>query len=243
MSVEIKKVLELQSVTTSPEERYAMGLSGVSLSLASGEAVIVTVSKAGLSTPLADLCSGLEDPVTGDVRFLGLPWTKRSAAQMTLARGRIGRVWSDSAWVGNLDMDENILLPQLHHTHDPVAKVLEQARALARSFGLDDLPHTRPAKTPENSRRKAQWVRALMGSPELLLLEYPDDGADEVDRARLALAVEQARTKGAAVLWITASAAPVLADLPGAVRQAELADGLLIWQSQEKKDDVYGSVI
>jgi phospholipid/cholesterol/gamma-HCH transport system ATP-binding protein len=235
MSVEIKQVLELQDVTACAGDRYAMGLSGVSLSLAGGEAAILTVSKAGEGTPLADLCCGLEDPATGDVRFLGLSWTKRSAAQATRARGHIGRVWRDSAWVGNLDMDENILLPQMHHTHRPAAEVLEQARALARSFGLDDLPRERPAKTSEQIRQKAQWVRAMMGTPELLLLEYPDEVADEADRLRLALAVDRMRAGGAAVLWITARAAPVLADLPGAVRQAELTDGTLIWRSQEKR--------
>jgi phospholipid/cholesterol/gamma-HCH transport system ATP-binding protein len=235
MSVERKKVLELQGVTACAGERYAMGLSEVSLCLANGEAVIITVSKAERITPLADLCCGLEDPVAGVVRFFGLPWSERSAAQMTLARGCIGRVWADSAWVGNLDMDENILLPQMHHTHRAAAEVREQARTLSQSFGLDDLPQTRPVWTPEKIRQKAQWVRALMGTPELLLLEYPDDDADEVDRVRLAAAVDQARTRGAAVLWITTRPAPVLADLPGAVRQAELAGGTLVCQTQENR--------
>ncbi len=235
MSVERKKIIELQGVGARAGRRYDVDLSGVSLCLESGEAAILTVPKTGLSTPLADVCCGLEDPEEGVVRFLGLPWTERSNAQMNQARGRIGRVWAGTAWVGNLDIDENIVLPQMHHTHRPLAEVREQAKSLSRSFGLDDLPHTRPAWTPQNIRQKAQWVRAMMGSPDLLLLEFPDNDIEEADRVRLAAAVDQSRARGGAVLWITAGPAPVLAELPGAVRHAEWTGGTMVWRTQEKR--------
>lgn len=230
-----KNVIELKEVTAHNEPRYDAGLTNCSLRLLSGEAVILTVPKTGLLTPLADLCCGLEEPASGIVHFLDIPWPKRSAVQTALARGRIGRVWADSAWIGNLDIDENIVLPQMHHTYRSASDVRKQAVALARSFGLDDLPHTRPATTPENIRQKAQWVRALTGTPELLLLEYPDDDCGEADHVQLAAAVDQARTNGTAVLWITAKPAPVLSHAPGTVRLAELTDSALIWQTQESQ--------
>ncbi|MCP4451563.1 MAG: hypothetical protein GY809_08885, partial [Planctomycetes bacterium] len=143
-------------------------------------------------------------------------------------RGRIGRVRPGSAWVGNLDIDENILLPQLHHTHRSETDLRQEALALCRTFGLDDLPRTRPTWTPRDVCQKAQWVRALLGEPQLLILEHPDETASDRDHTRLVESVDAARTRGAAVLWITSRTAPALNDRPGAVHQVELA-----WQPKE----------
>ncbi|MBN2313622.1 MAG: hypothetical protein JXM79_06805 [Sedimentisphaerales bacterium] len=233
MSMERESVIELTDVTISAGERYEIGLDDATLFLAKGEAAVVVVPRTGLSTPLADLCCGLELPDAGTVRFLGRSWDERSNDQVVRDRGRIGRIWPDPAWVGNLDIDENILLSQQHHTRRSEAELREEALILARSFGLDDLPHTRPAWTPEAIRRKAQWVRALMGTPALLLLDYPDDTVNEIDHTRLVETVEGARTRGTSVIWITARRDLDLTDQSGAVHQAELTGSNLTWRPEE----------
>ncbi len=226
-------VVTLECVTLGAGERYATGLTGVDLYLAGGQAAIVRVPRAGLTTPLADLCCGLEAPETGVVHFLGQPWDAKGHAQAARDRGRIGHVWPHSAWLGNLDIDENILLAQRHHTGRSDTELREEAQTLAQAFGLDDLPGTRPPWTPEVARRKSQWVRALMGTPHLLLLEYPDDDANDVDRIRFVEAVEQARMRGAAVIWITARSDFALPDQSGTVYQAKLIGSTLTWRAQE----------
>jgi len=223
------RVVELTGVTAPAGERYAIGLADATLLLAKGEAAVVVVPRTGLSTPLADLCCGLEGPEAGTLRFLGRSWDERSNDQVVRDRGRIGRIWPDPAWVGNLDVDENILLSQQHHTRRAKTELREEALTLARAFGLDDLPHTRPAWTPEAIRRKAQWVRALMGMPALLLLEYPDDAVNEIDHTRLVETVERARKRGTAVIWMTARRDLDLADRTGAVHQTELTGPNLTW--------------
>jgi phospholipid/cholesterol/gamma-HCH transport system ATP-binding protein len=233
MSMERESVIELTDVTVSVGERYEIGLDEVTLLLSKGEAAIVVVPRTGLSTPLADLCCGLEGPETGTVRFLGQSWDERNNDQVVRDRGHIGRIWPEPAWVGNLDIDENILLSQQHHTRRSETELREEALTLARTFGLDDLPHTRPAWTPEAIRRKAQWVRALMGTPALLLLDYPDDAVSEIDHTHLVEAVERARTRGTAVIWITARRDLDLTDQSGAVHQTELTGPHLTWRPEE----------
>jgi len=240
MDFEIKpkewdEIVKLECVSLDAGERYATGLTEVDLCLAGGDAAIVTVSRAGLTTPLADLCCGLEAPETGMVHFLDQPWDAKSHRQAARDRGCIGRVWPNAAWVGNLDIDENILLPQCHHTGRSDSELQEESQMLARSFGLEDLPHTRPAWTPEDIRRKSQWVRAFMGTPHLLLLEYPDDDANDADRTCLVEAVEQARMRGTAVIWITARRDIALGDQFGTVYRAELTGSSLIWNTQKNR--------
>lgn len=233
MDTERELVLELEDVTASADDRYDHGLTKVSLALARGDAAVVTTAHHGLSTPLADLCSGLTVPESGAVRFLGRPWSARRHGEDARDRGRIGRVWADAGWIGNLDLDENILLPQRHHTARSSAELREEAETLARALGLDGLPQARPAWASADTLRKAQWVRALMGSPALLLLEYPDEQADPPDRARLAAALERARQQGTAVLWIAARGLPDLTAKAGRLRYAMLRDSDLVWQPTE----------
>jgi len=233
MSMERESVVELKGVTASTDERYEIGLAEVTLLLAKGDAAVVVVPRTGLSTPLTDLCCGLEVPEAGTLRFLGRSWGERSNDQVVRERGRIGRIWPAPAWVGNLDIDENILLSQQHHTRRSITELREEALALARTFGLEDLPNTRPAWTPEAIRRKAQWVRALMGTPALLLLEYPDDTVNEIDHTRLVETVARARTRGTAVIWITARRDLDLTDRSGAVYRTELTGPNLTWGPKE----------
>jgi len=235
MAKERGRIIELVGVTAPAGERHVVGLTDAALCLARGEAAVVTVPRAGLVMPLADLCTGLEVPEAGVVRFLGQGWEERGHGQVARDRRLIGRVWPDSAWVGNLDIDENILLPQWHHTGRSQAELREEAMTLARAFGLDDLPRTRPTWTPEETRRKSQWVRALMGTPKLLLLEYPDDHANEAEHVCLVEAVEKARTQGAAVIWMTSRSNLALTDRPGAVLQADLMGPKLIWRPKENR--------
>lgn len=246
MSAEKNNVLELQNVTVEAGNRHTIGVSNISLCLTRGEAILITVPAAERSTLLNDLICGMEPPSSGTVRFSGLLWSERNAAQVAQAKGRIGRVWADVAWIGNLDIDENILMPQLYHTQRTATEIREEANDLAQSFGLEELPRTRPAWTPKPVQQKAQWVRALLGNPELLLLEYPAENAGEADCARLAAAVDQARAKGTAALWITTRSAPALQEQPGAVRHAELKGGMLKYKDLKPgisipgKDNSYG---
>lgn len=228
MPMEWDKVIEFEDVTARAGERYSVGITGATLGLARGDAAIVTVPHTEWTTPLADMCCGLEVPDEGVVRFLNRVWDERGHGQTAEDRGRIGRVWRDAAWVGNLDMDENILLPQMHHTRRSQTELRQEGRALSQSFGLDDLPRTRPTWTPKDVCQKAQWVRALLGHPKLLILEYPDDAVNDADRTRLVESVDLARTRGTAVLWITSKTSPALDDRPGTVHRVELA-----WQPQE----------
>jgi phospholipid/cholesterol/gamma-HCH transport system ATP-binding protein len=134
-------------------------------------------------------------------------------------------VFDRAPMISNLDLDENILLGRMVHDRRPSAAWRKEALEWARFFGWDELPETRPAWLNHRSIRQAQWIRALLGRPALLLLARPaepmDDGA-----GRWIEAVARQRERGAAVLWITADRS-VWADdrLDPAVRWTLESDG------------------
>ncbi len=146
---------------------------------------------------------GLAAPPHGTIRFRGREWAEMTPAEAERARAAIGRVLSGAAWISNLDVEENVLLSPLHHGRRPRAELRAEAKRLARSFGLDDVPAGRAAGVPRRDLQRAQWVRALLINPLLLVLEFPERETLPSEQAAFAAAVDEARTRGAGVVWIT----------------------------------------
>jgi phospholipid/cholesterol/gamma-HCH transport system ATP-binding protein len=156
-----------------------------------------------LHTPLADLASGILWPDGGEAKFRGRSWRQMLPTRTGRERGCIGRVFQGKAWVSNLNVDENILLPQLHYSSLPTAELNMEAEKLAKQFGLAGLPTSRPAATSAPDLTRAALVRAFLGRPDLLLLDCPEQSLTGQIVPPLLLAINAARGRGAAVLWLT----------------------------------------
>ncbi len=178
-------------------------LRGASLALRSGELAWVVLPAAGEPPPLADLAEGSLVPGEGRVLFQGRDWVSIPPAEAAVLRGAVGRVFDDHGWISNLDVDENITLAQRHHTLRAEGEIEREAEALALRFGLEGLPRVRPALLNHSDLQRAQWVRAFLGQPSMILLEDPlrDVYAEHV--AVLAGVVREALARGAVALWIS----------------------------------------
>lgn len=195
-------VLQFESVHIEPSSDYEAGLDDVSFALQAGELAFVRTPRQGRLPPLADLAEGLPPPAKGRVSFLGDDWTTLTADRAAHSRGQIGRVFQGPAWVNNLDVDENITLRARYHSGLHAAEIHAAAADIALRFELSELPRTRPAWTTHENLARAQWVRALLGRPRLLLLEDPERDAAESATAAWRAALAEALRDGAAALWI-----------------------------------------
>lgn len=195
-------ILEFDNVSLEGHWPYDQGLAGLSCKLAPGDLMLIELGAGGSHTPLCDLAGGVTVPELGRVLFRGDDWAALDPDQAAAARARIGRVFAQPRWISNLDVDENITLSARHHTPRPEREIEADAADLARAMGLPDLPRARPALVRAPELRLADWVRALAGERDLILLEYPLQG---VYRERWPVLLDQlgrARSKGAAVLWL-----------------------------------------
>ena len=196
-------ILVFEDVTLPATEAYEHVVSGLSFTLGPGEAWLVEVEDDLSCPPIADAAMGLLQPEAGTVRFLEREWTERAPDEVAAARSRIGRVFESRAWVSNLDVDENVTLARRHHGDASDEAVYAEARALADRFNGMTLPASRPAVTGRHDLVIAQWVRALLGDPVLLLLERPTSDVSADDGARLIEAVRERLAAGGAALWLT----------------------------------------
>ena len=198
-------ILRFENVSLTAQPPYALDVTEISLELNAGELGLVLTGASTEGLPLADLASGLVAPNAGQVRFQDQDWQACHPDTAANARGRIGRIFEKRGWISNLDMDENITLAQRHHTTRPVAEIEAEALALAKQFGFEDLPRARPAVLRAGELRRSAWIRALVGSPMLALLEHPLRDLPAQAAAPLVAAVQAAAARGAAVLWIAES--------------------------------------
>lgn len=183
---------------------FDSGITGLTFALHRGQSLLC-VTEAGRRLPLADAAEGLLPPAAGTVSFLESRWDEMSAEQAAANRGRIGRVFGGPAWISNLDVDENVTLRARHHGILSPARASEEADTLARRFGLaDGVPRSRPAWVDAGSLQRSQWVRALLGDPALILLEFPEEGTEERWVAALREELGKALSNGSALCWITA---------------------------------------
>jgi len=196
-------ILEFTDVTVAAAVRKHAGLGQVNARFRAGTLAIIQVEPGNEQLPLADLAEGLLCPEKGLVSFQGEAWTTMLPEQVLRRRAQIGRVFDGHGWISNLNVNENVTLSQRHHTRRPNAEILAEAEALAHAFGLSELPKTRPALVSHQNLRRAEWIRAFLGQPLLVLLERPMQGVPLEFMPHLISAAKTTAARGAALLWLT----------------------------------------
>jgi osmoprotectant transport system ATP-binding protein len=143
--------------------------------------VLIGPSGCGKST-LLRLIIRLIEPDAGAIRFDGETVT---AANVSEVRRRVGYVIQDGGLFPHLTARKNILL-MANHLHSPADKM--RAR-LTELCALTRFPETAldrfPIELSGGQRQRISLMRALMLSPELLLLDEPLGALDPLVRAAL----------------------------------------------------------
>jgi phospholipid/cholesterol/gamma-HCH transport system ATP-binding protein len=194
-------ILNFNHFTIESSPYYDTGLWNSSFEINPGDLLLVRMEREDERLPLADATEGLVTPNQGSVIFLGENWEGMSPDLAAAQRGRIGRLFEDEGWIGDLDVDQNILLSQRYHSMRSEEDILEEALNLARVFCLPGLPRGRPGTMRRWDLRKAACIRAFLGRPVFIIIEQPVRGVYADLMAPLLNATQSARRRGAAVLW------------------------------------------
>jgi ABC-2 type transport system ATP-binding protein len=149
-------------------------LHGVDFDLRAGSVTGLLGPSGCGKTTLIRAIVGLQAKVTGDVSVLGLP------AGAPKLRGRIGYVTQEPSVYGDLTVTENLrfFAAVLGVPSSDVERVVE-------AVDLTSHADARVDQLSGGQRSRASLAAALLGSPELLVLDEPTVGLDPVLRRDL----------------------------------------------------------
>ena len=208
-----REVLGCERVVLHRRDETSIVLLGFDLSVRAGTWCCLPLESHQDPRDVAAMMVGVVRPDGGVVRVAGRDWASVNYPTEFAMRARIRRIYAEQAWIENLTIAENITWPAVHHGRDEKSVVeevmrikatltansrnAELARRLAKGW------KSRPAFVEPSVSQIFQWIRALLGQPQLIIAERP---LDHLTPAMTETVLEQAhrfRQASGSMVWLS----------------------------------------
>ena len=208
-----------------PSPRGALTvLSGVSFSLAPGDAAAIMGPSGSGKSSLLYLLGALEPPTSGAVTLDGVDPFQLSAAALADFRNQsVGFVFQDHCLLPQCTVLENVLIPTLVAT-GRTGDDTERARPLVDRVGLTDRIDHRPGELSGGERQRVAVARALVREPRLLLCDEPTGNLDRASADLVVSLLLDLHRQHHGILIVVTHSAQIAARFP---IQFELVDSRL----------------
>ena len=181
-------------------------LSGLDLTAAPGEIVVILGRSGSGKTTLLNLIGGIDQPDDGRVLIDGVKLTGLTERERTLFRRRhIGFVYQFFNLIPTLTVEENLRLPlELNETLDDEAEL--RAATLLDEVGLAGRETSFPDRLSGGEQQRVAIARALVHQPKLVLADEPTGNLDRESGTQvLALLDRLTRRAGHTLIMVTHS--------------------------------------
>jgi ABC-2 type transport system ATP-binding protein len=164
---------------------------GIDLAVAPGQTVaLLGPNGAGKSTTI-DMILGLSRPDSGTVSVFG------ASPAEAVKSGRVGGTLQDGSPPDQLRVRELVALMASYYPHPlPVDDVLHQT-------GIEDIAGRWASKLSGGQAQRVRFAAALVGDPDLLVLDEPTSGIDVEGRREFWQAMRAVAERGKTILFAT----------------------------------------
>jgi glutamate transport system ATP-binding protein len=152
-------------------------LRDVTLSVASGEVVVVCGPSGSGKSTLIRTVNGLEAVQQGDIVVLGESITRRGV-RLPALRSRVGMVFQSFNLFPHMTALANIMLAPMKVRKLSRADAERAARALLERVGLRDRADNYPANLSGGQQQRVAIARALAMQPKIMLFDEPTSALD-----------------------------------------------------------------
>ncbi|HEX7861977.1 MAG TPA: ATP-binding cassette domain-containing protein [Verrucomicrobiae bacterium] len=179
-------------------------LKRVSLEVAPGEVhALIGENGAGKST-LMKILSGAYQPDAGQIFLNGAVYQPRDP--LHARRKGVEMIYQELNLAPHLSVEENILLgvePRRFGFVNRRAR-REAARRVLAELNHADLPTEAPIHTCSIAQQQmVEIARALLGSPQLLIMDEPTSSLTQVDTENLFRAIARLKSRGVSIIYIS----------------------------------------
>lgn len=160
-------------------------LSDCDFDLFEGESVVLIGPSGQGKTNLLKLMAGLLEPSSGNLEFEGENWSKLSITQRNYHYRKRGMLFQKNALFDSMTAIENVCFPLQETASEPEAVILEKAKALLHSVGLDHAINFYPDEMSGGMQKRLGIARALILRPPILLNDDPVAGLDPITSRKI----------------------------------------------------------
>ncbi|HXG89242.1 MAG TPA: ABC transporter ATP-binding protein [Vicinamibacterales bacterium] len=159
-------------------------LDGVSLDVATGDAVVILGPSGCGKTTLLRLIAGLEVPDSGEIWLSGTQVAGPRRSMVASHQRGIGFVFQDLALWPHLTVEKNLGFV-LESVKTPRAERVRRVDEALKLVRIETLSTRYPHELSGGEQQRVALARAVVGQPRLLLLDEPLSSLDQELRATL----------------------------------------------------------
>jgi len=200
---------------------------GVSLTVADGDAVLLTGPSGAGKTTLLRLVFAAERPDRGELSVAGRSLSKLSDASIPYVRRNIGVVFQDFKLLGARSALDNVAMP-LEVLGLPARDIRERAATALDAVGLGARLDARAASLSGGEQQRVAVARAIVGEPAILLADEPTGNLDPQRTLELLELFEAIHQRGTTLVMATHDPTVVDFGVDRLWRCARLVDGELL---------------
>jgi len=161
------------------DSREILVLDAVSLSVETGQFVVIQGKSGSGKSTLLSLLSGLDRPDSGRITLAGTDITGLTEDELAPFRNRtIGYVFQSFHLVPSLTAFENIMFPA-ELSRDPLAG--DKARELLRRVELAHRMNNFPHQLSGGEKQRIAICRALINNPQIVFADEPTGNLDSAN--------------------------------------------------------------